>query len=97
MSATLESMATTHTANPVTTHKALKKVYEIVMNENDEKTAISVIAAFVANLDKCRGGIRTKDIWNLSISQMASALCWYKNQNESFEMIGLKFNIVEKL
>jgi len=93
----LNAIATVHTATPVTTHKELKKVYEIEMPENDWNIASQVVAAFIGNLEKCKGVIRVKNNWNLSIEQMSEALCKIKNADPEFEFGTLKFKITDKL
>lgn len=95
--AKLNSISTTHNAEPVSEHKALKKVYAIDMvgeNWNDWQI---VVTAFVANLEKCKAEIRVKNIWNLDVSQMAVALCKIKNKDENFAFTGLKFIVMDKL
>jgi D-ribose pyranose/furanose isomerase RbsD len=93
----LNSIATVHSATPITTHKELKKVYEIDMVENDWVVASQVVAAFIGNLEKCKDAIRVTNNWNLKISQMREALCKVKNADPAFEFGTLKFKSVDKL
>lgn len=93
----LNAMATTHTATQVTTHKDLKKVYEIEMIDQDWAVATQVLAAFVGNLDKCKAHLRVKDIFNLSVKQCAESLCKLKCSDPEFEFGSLKFKQVDKL
>lgn len=93
----LSAMAVTHTATPISTHKELKKIYEIEMPENDWSVVNQILAAFVANLDKCSTYIRVKSIYRLTVEQMAESLCKVKNAEPAFEFGSLKFKITEKL
>lgn len=93
----LNSISTVHDATPIATHKELKKVYMIDMIGENWNDATMVMTAFVANLDKCKEEIRVKNIWNLSIAQMAVALQNIKNKDEKFEFGTLKFKLTDKL
>lgn len=93
----LSAMATTHEVTQVSEHKALKKVYAIDTVGENWQDATMVMTAFVANLDKCKAELRVKNIWNLSIAQMAVALSAVKNKDENFGMAGLKFKLMDKL
>lgn len=93
----LNSISTVHDATPVSTHKELKKVYTIDMIGENWNDATMVMTAFVANLDKCKDEIRVKNIWNLSIAQMAVALQNIKNKDNAFEFGTLKFKLTDKL
>ena len=96
--AKLNAIATVHNAIPVSTHKDLKRVYVIDSGNNEWPDAVVVVAAFVANYEAVKDGVRVKDIWNLSIQQMANCLAWYKNKqgNEDWNC-GVKFKIEEKI
>lgn len=93
----LNAISTVHDAAPVAEHKALKKVYAIDMVGENWSDAVMVMTAFVANLEKCREELRVKNIWNLSIAQMAVALSAIKNKDNSFEFGNLKFKLMDKL
>lgn len=79
------------------THKALKKVYTIDMVGENWSDVVIVTTAFMSNLEKCKAKIRVKNIWNLSVAQMAVALCAVKNEDEAFAFSGLKFMLIDKL
>ena len=93
----LNAISTTTEAVQTTTHKELKKVYMIDMVGENWGNATLVMAAFIANLDKCKEEIRVKNIWNLSIAQMSVALSALKNKDEKFEFGNLKFQLIDKL
>lgn len=100
----LNALATIHTAIPVTTHKDLKKGYEIEIPEGDWKTtpavlnaASTIIVAFINNMDACKEYLRVKDILALSVEQMSVALCKLKEKDPAFTFGMLKFKPVEKL
>ena len=94
---TLAAMSVSHNATPINTHKDLKKVNELEMVDGDWVTAQMIMSAFIVNLDKCKELIRVKNIWNLSIDQMAGALCKLKDKDSSFGFGSLKFKLVDKL
>lgn len=94
MSATLE-----HLATPVFntgTHKALKKKYQIQMTD-DIKGAITIMAAFTANLSLCQPKLRIKSMLKLSVDQMATALEAVKNDDNGFSVTGINFVQIDKL
>lgn len=76
--------------------KALKQSWEISMPD-DEQSAVQIMAAFVANLAACRGGVRVKS-WNkLTVEQMGAALCWAKKNDPAFQPSGVTFTQTSKL
>lgn len=95
--AKMEAVASTFTA-PATTNmgRSLKYDWEIQMPDTPE-SAILIMTAFVANVDKCRGGVRVKSWGKLGVDQMSAALCWYKKQDEAFGVTGINFIKKDKL
>lgn len=76
--------------------KALKSVWGIDMPD-DKNTALTILAAFMANFAVCEAKIRIT-IWsNLSVTQMRAALIAIKNEDEKFEVSGIVFKEGVKL
>lgn len=95
IAAKLETIATSE-AEVVSDVKGLKKVYAIDMDDS-EANSLLIIAAFVTNFNLVKDGIRTKNWFNVSVSQMGAALAWYKNKDENFKCSGINFKTVDKL
>lgn len=96
--AKLEAVASTYT-NPslgVPVTKSLKYDWLIQMDDTPQ-IAMIIMAAFVANSERCKGGVRVKSWRKLSVEQMASALEWAKKQDENFNVANLNFVKIDKL
>ncbi len=96
VSAKLETISVASDAAPVSTGKKIKTVYKLEMEDN-ENNALIVLTAFASNWGLCKGEIRVKSMFALSIGQMGAALESVKNKDEKFEVSGVKWVKVDKL
>ncbi len=96
VAAKLETISVASDAVQRSTGKKIKSVYKLDMEENDN-SALVVLTAFASNWNLCRSRVRVKSLFALSISQMGSALEAVKNDDEKFEVSGLKWKTVDKL
>ena len=92
----LNALAVSVTPTVTVEGKALKQTYELAM-EDTEQNAIIIIAAFIANLAICRGGLRVSVGRKLTVSQMEAALIWAKNKDAQFQPQGIVFKSKTKL
>lgn len=76
--------------------KALKKSYEIDMEETIEN-ALTIIAAFSANLTLCMKHVRVSKWFGFSATQAGNALAKVKCEDNEFNPVGITFKEVEKL
>lgn len=76
--------------------KALKKTFAIDMEDNKEN-AMKIMAAFIANFTTCCEHIRLKHWFNISPTNMISALQKIKNDDNAFEVTGIVWKEVSKL
>lgn len=76
--------------------KALKKSYEIDMEESMEN-ALTLIAAFSANLNLCMKHVRVSKWFGFSATQAGTALSKVKCEDNNFNPVGITFKEVEKL
>ena len=99
--ATAEAMASiSANATPLeidaTPTKALKQSFEVDMEENFEN-AMLILAAFTANVAKCKDKTTTKKWFGFSADSAAKALAKVKSDDNAFAPQGIKFKVVDKL
>lgn len=75
--------------------KALKETYAIDMPD-DQQSALLIIAAFGANINKCASKVRGSWL-NLSVKQMGEKLSAIKTEDNALEITGIVFKKVDKL
>lgn len=80
----------------VETTKALKKAYEVDMDETFENAMI-ILAAFQANAAKCKDKTTTKKWFSFSADSAAKALAKVKSEDNTFAPAGVTFKEVAKL
>jgi hypothetical protein len=76
--------------------KNLKRGYEVDMPETLE-SAVAIMGAFVANVDKCLPHLRVAKWMSLTVKQMANPLGKVKSEDEHFQPVGIVFKETEKL
>lgn len=80
----------------IETTKALKKAYEVDMEETFEN-AMMILAAFQANVARCKDKTTTKKWFGFSADSAAKALAKVKSEDNSFAPVGITFKEVAKL
>jgi hypothetical protein len=76
--------------------KNLKRGYEVDMPETVE-SAVAIMGAFVANIDKCMPHLRVAKWMSLTVKQMANPLGKVKSEDNQFQPVGIVFKETEKL
>ena len=76
--------------------KALKKVYEIEMEET-QYNAMQIIQAYVANMTECDKYLSISKWFSVTPKQMATALAKVKNADNVFQPEGIIFKEISKL
>lgn len=76
--------------------KALKQSFEVDMPETFEN-AMLILAAFTANVDKCKDKTTTKKWFGFSADSAAKALAKVKSDDNAFAPKGIIFKVVDKL
>lgn len=82
--------------NVVTPVKALKKSFEIDMEET-QHNAIKIMQAYVANLALCDQYLKITKWFGITPNQMATALGKVKSADNGFQPTGINFKEVSKL
>ncbi len=95
IAAKLEALAVPKAEVIVPGLKALKKSYVIDMPE-DMDNAMKILGAFIANYKECSAKLGIKKAFNLSISNMITALEKLKNEENTFDVTGLIWKEVSK-
>lgn len=86
----IEAAATSVVLEPMLSIKAVNKVFKIDLEENRTNARI-VIQAFFSNYDKCIEKLRITKAFNLSVSNMITALEAVKKDDAGFNCEGLKW------
>lgn len=95
IAATMEATATSFDAVPDNNVKALKKSYEIYMDETFDN-AMKIMSAFIANKEKCLPRTSTKKWFSFGADSAGKALAKVKCDDNSFSPLGIIFKEVYK-
>jgi len=95
MAVKLEASATVVNAEPVFT-KALKKSYEVDMDENVE-SVLKIMSAFSANINLCLPKLKVTKWFAFTPAQAANVLAKVKCDDNNFAPAGITFKEVDKL
>lgn len=95
IAAALETTATDLSVAP-SGIKALKKAYEVQMDETFEN-AMKILSAFLANKDRCQPKTTVKKWFSFNADSAAKALAKVKSDDNAFAPVGINFIEVDKL